>query len=48
MMLLGFLKGILQLASLKLANKREGISFVHLVPYIQTMLKTYASQIEKN
>ena len=42
------MKGILQLASLKLAKKREEVSFVHLVPYIQTMLKTYASEIKKN
>ena len=42
-----FSKGILQIASLKLANKREEVSFVHLVPCIQTMVKTYASQIQK-
>ena len=47
MMLLGYSKGILQLASLKLAKKSGEISFLHLVPYIQTMLKTYASQIQK-
>ena len=29
------------------ASKREEISFVHLAPYIQTMLKTYDSQIKK-
>ena len=42
-----FSKGILQIASLKLANKREEVSFVHLVPCIQTMVKTYASEIQK-
>ena len=47
MMLLGLLEGIFQFVSFKLANKREEIYFVHIVLYIQTMFKTYTSQIKK-
>ena len=46
-MFLVFSKGILQFASLKMAIKKEEIFFVPLAPYIQNMLKAYASQIPK-
>ena len=46
-MLLVLSKGILQFASLKTAIKKDEIFFVPLGPYIQNMLKTYASQIPK-
>ena len=41
-------KGDFPARQFKAGQKKSGyISFLHLVPYIHTMLKTYASQIQK-
>ena len=46
-MLPGFFVGDSPDHQFKLVNKREEISYIHLVPYNQTILKTHGSQTHK-